>query len=109
LRLLIPTSPETLPDKGKPVARRGRKAAGEARRLTTGLPKEGRQCALVGNNTAPPGKSPMSRVQCHRITGPLSVLLLLAVPAPWLAAASADDTRLTTGSRLLYAPTTPEI
>lgn len=34
----------------------------------------------------------MSRVLRRRITGPLSVLLLLAVPAPRLAAASADDT-----------------
>jgi len=33
----------------------------------------------------------MSRVLRHRISGPLSVLFLLAVPAPWLAAASADD------------------
>jgi hypothetical protein len=33
----------------------------------------------------------MSRVLRRRITGQLSVLLLLAVPAPWLAAASADD------------------
>src|SRR2546425_3739183 len=30
-----------LPDKGKPVARRGRKATGQAEGLTAGLPKEG--------------------------------------------------------------------
>jgi len=32
-----------LPDKGKPAARRGRKAEGQAKRLTARLPKEGRQ------------------------------------------------------------------
>jgi len=32
---------KTPPDKGTPVARRGRKATGQARRLTAGLPKEG--------------------------------------------------------------------
>src|SRR3989441_2606075 len=36
-----------LPDKGKPAARRGRKATGQAESLTAGLPKEG-ECSLPG-------------------------------------------------------------
>src|SRR3989442_10557949 len=36
-----PPEGRPLLDKGKPVARRGRKAAGQARGLTAGLPKEG--------------------------------------------------------------------
>src|SRR5678815_365344 len=41
-RLLLSVLAEPLPDNGKPVVRRGRKAAGQADNLTAGLPKEGR-------------------------------------------------------------------
>jgi hypothetical protein len=37
------SSGTSLPDKGKPVVRRGRKATGQAVSLIAGLPKEGRQ------------------------------------------------------------------
>jgi len=47
-RLLPSPFAESLPDNGKPVARRGRKAAGQVMILIAGLPKEGRTKALVG-------------------------------------------------------------
>src|SRR5216683_106491 len=37
-----------LPDKGKPVARRGRKAMGQATGLIAGLPKRGRVTRALG-------------------------------------------------------------
>src|SRR3990172_8095620 len=51
-----------LPDKGKPVARRGRKATGQATRLIAGLPKEGRPRAPREHGGLPRTGGPL----CYR-------------------------------------------
>ena len=55
MRLIIEPNWETLLDKSKPVARRGRKATDQARSLTAGLPKEDVSSASRG---LPIGRSP---------------------------------------------------